>query len=39
MDQFASPLKELSGHCEFHDVERESKGEIELDTSNKKVHR
>ena len=39
VDQFASRLRELSAHCEFHDVERELKSQIELGTSNKKVRR
>ena len=39
VDQFASRLRELSAHCEFHDVERELKSQIELGTTNKKVRR
>ena len=40
VDQFASCLRELSAHCEFHyDVEREFKSQIELGTSSKKVRR
>ena len=39
VDQFAARLRELSAHCEFHDVERELKSQIELGTSTKKVRR
>ena len=39
VDQFASRLRELSAHWEFHYVERELKSQIELGTTNNKVLR
>ena len=39
VDLFALRLRELSAHCEFHDVERELKSQIELGTTNKRVQR
>ena len=39
MDQFVSRLKELPLYCEFHDVNRELKSQIEYGTASKSLRR